>query len=305
MTKEQHWSVEELRKIRNSLGRYAAPAYEAIQDGAGELEGFDLYFVEVAILLGPDPIGVAHIYKRAPYANPDGHRARMESTVGRGWLEKSGESGYIASEKGKDLYMKYLEAYKAEYGDIKSLSSEELDRVVALLGKVVVAAEKYEKILDKPALQLSLNEIVDEDAPALQVILTQAVQMLAFRDDAHVASWSAYKIDGITWEAFSDIWGGEVSTTKELVEKRPGRQYSEEEYTKALGELVTKSWVANKDDSYEITEEGRRVREEAEDITNEYYDGPWGNALNSDEAKELQGLMEKLIAVHEPESQPA
>lgn len=304
MMNKQHWSVAELRKLLPALSHYATPAYEEIQEAAGELEGFDLYFVEVATLLGPEAIGVAHIYKRAPYANPDGHRERIESTLSRGWLERSGDSGYVDSEKGSDLYMKYIQAYKERFAEVESLPAIDLQRLSALLDVVISVAEQYTDVLDKPALQLSLSEIIDDDTSTLQKILTQAIQLLAYRDDAHVASWSPHKIDGITWEALSDIWAGEISTSEELVEKRPGRQYTKEDYESALKELARKGWTKNIEGAYTLTEEGRRVREEAEELTNDYYDAPW-TILNDAEDYEAQGLIAKLIEMHEPEPQPA
>lgn len=68
----------------------------------------------------------------------------------------------------------------------------------------------------------------------------------------------------------------------------------EDETRKAIHELVNRSWIADKE-TLILTEEGRRVREQAEDLTNKYFFSPW-SVLTDIEYNQLCGLLQQLNA---------
>ena len=300
MTKKEHWSVKQLRKLRSALGQYTNPMVTEMMDNVEDMEGSDLYLVEVATFFSPEPIGLAHIYQRAPYTNPEEHKERLIGSAERGWLEKSGDSGYTASEKGATFYAHFIKAYKDELAEVESLADDELDRIEVLLGMVVNAAKRTTEVRHKPALEFSSKELVAPDAAAIQRVQLLIVHLLAYRDDTHVASWSPHKLEGITWESFSDVWQGKITNAAELIEKRPFRGYELEDYAAALEDLARRGWLEVKEGSFVITEEGRRIREEAEELTNKYYDAAWVG-LSKEDIEELKDLFQKLAEKHEPE----
>lgn len=304
MINKQHWSVKQFRKLRPSLGQYTNQTITEMIERTEGMENSDLFLVEMATFFSPDPIGLAHIYKRGPYANPEGHKDRLAGAEERGWLAKMGDGGYTYTDKGAKFYERFSQAYKKRLSEVESIPDAELERIQELLAAVVQRAGKNPDVQNKPALELAQKESVDADAATIQKVQLFCEQLLSYRDDAHVASWSPHKLEGITWETFSDVWEGKVTNAAEMAERRPFRRYEQEDYAAAFEELAGRGWLKEKKGNYSITEEGRRIREHAEENTNQYYDSAWA-VLNDGEAEELKMLFQKLLDNHEPERVPA
>ena len=307
MAKKEHWSVKRFRKLRPAIGQYTNPMAQKMIEETADLEGSDLFLVETAIFYDPQPIGLAHLVKRGPYANPEAHKQRLQGALARGWLTKAGDGAYAPSEKGAQLYKQFAGAYKQNLAGVESIANDILESIQSVLTSVVKAARDTKEVMDKPALEMSLKETLGEDAVAIQRIELLTGNLLSYRDDAHVASWSPHQLNGITWESFSDIWGGRASSAAEIAEKRPYRGYSEKDYVSSLGELTSRGWIIERDDKkgkYNLTENGRHVREQAEDLTNKYYDVAWAN-LNAADEEKLKDLFQQLLDKHDPEIIPA
>ncbi|MBU0704896.1 MAG: hypothetical protein KKC18_13635 [Chloroflexi bacterium] len=117
--------------------------------------------------------------------------------------------------------------------------------------------------------------------------------LIRYRDDAHIAAWKPYDVSGHAWEALTFIWRGEASTAEELVEKLPFRGHSAEVYAKVLVDLASRGWVEETPDGYRITEEGRGLRQQAEDATDRYFFAPWA-CLEDAEIVQLHDLLTRL-----------
>ncbi len=112
----------------------------------------------------------------------------------------------------------------------------------------------------------------------------------AFRDDVHIAAWQPYEIDGRSWETFTFVWRGEVSSAAELVERLPFRGYEEADYTQSLELLTELGWLKKSDDHYKLTKKGQAVRKKAEETTDRYFFAPW-DQLSSSETFRLRTLL--------------
>ena len=115
----------------------------------------------------------------------------------------------------------------------------------------------------------------------------------AFRDDSHISAWTPYGVNGHTWETFSFVWNGEANTVEKLVARLPYRNYTAEDYTKTLADLTQRGWIEPSDNGYKATAEGKKIREEAEDKTNENHFSPW-KVLTDDELTKLGQLLNDL-----------
>lgn len=115
----------------------------------------------------------------------------------------------------------------------------------------------------------------------------------AFRDDAHLAAWQPYEIDGRSWEAFTLVWEGKAQTAEDLAEKLPNRGYSAGDYAGSLAELVERGWLAPANGGYRLTEEGQQLRQAAEEATNHYFYTPWA-ILDENEQVQLRNLLIQL-----------
>jgi hypothetical protein len=65
-----------------------------------------------------------------------------------------------------------------------------------------------------------------------------------------------------------------------------------------LDELSTQGWIEPGDDGYVITETGRKIREDAETVTNENFFAPW-KSLSDDELAKLDELLNELKGINQ------
>jgi hypothetical protein len=66
-----------------------------------------------------------------------------------------------------------------------------------------------------------------------------------------------------------------------------------------LQDLVSRGWIVQENGRYVSTEQGSKLRQQAEDATDRYFDAPW-LALGQAKMEEARGLMEKLAQTIEP-----
>jgi Mn-dependent DtxR family transcriptional regulator len=287
------------------MGARTGLAFEQFSEGLGGLEGRDLLFIQLAYGFAPESIGPEHIIKRAPYTNPETHRQEMAETAERGWLEAVGKGQYQLSTKGQEAGESLFALYTGVYGGLESLPDDDLQRIVALLIKVVENARALPEPAEKWAFSWGEKFDRGPSAPTTIRLRRQLIDLTAFRDDVHVAAWQPYDVSGQVWEALTYVWRGEASTAAELAEKLPSRGYDEDAYAAALDDLADRGWIAKEDGKYVATEKGRKLRLEAEDATDRYFDAAWA-VLTEAEMEGVKGLMEKLAdAVKLPEEDSA
>jgi hypothetical protein len=115
-------------------------------------------------------------------------------------------------------------------------------------------------------------------------------ELAAYRDDAHIAVWQAHKIEGHTWEVLTVLWRGQTPTSADLLyEKLGNRSIPGEVYGQDLHELVSRGWADEEAGLYQITTEGQLIREEAEELTDQYFFGAW-DCLSKAELEDLLHL---------------
>jgi DNA-binding MarR family transcriptional regulator len=130
------------------------------------------------------------------------------------------------------------------------------------------------------------------------------LDLLSYRDDAHVAAWQPYGVSGQEWEAFTMVWQGDATTAAALAEKLPYRRYDEAAYQEALQNLVARGWIAEENGEYAVTEKGNKLRQKAEDATDRIFDAAWAS-LSEAEMEEIRALLCKLAdLLKPPEEEP-
>ncbi len=73
-------------------------------------------------------------------------------------------------------------------------------------------------------------------------------------------------------------------------------QYNEvpkEVYAADLLGLANQGWVREEAGTYQVTEAGKKIRDEAEALTDKYFFAPW-SSLNESELEELASLASQL-----------
>ncbi len=125
-----------------------------------------------------------------------------------------------------------------------------------------------------------------------------ALDCLAYRDDVHLAAWSAHvdpSTEGGLWNAFSHVWAGEARTAEAIASAAAFRGYDAAFYARALADLEARGWlVAAEGGAYRTTPEGQALRDAVEGQTDEWFFAPWA-VLGDDGIGELREGVEGLL----------
>lgn len=269
-------------------------------------EEFEKYFTErrfynpclVASGLEPTPISVDVFSKRNPYGNPAGFEKLFADMASAGYLDKDDNGGYLLSKKGADAIDSTNETFYNYINQINQLAPDKGKELSVLLSKLVVAATETELTNGSLCLNITINGHPKVEADSLASIDQQIDDMFAFRDDSHISAWTPSGVDGHTWEVLSFVWNGEANTVEKLVERLPFRNYKAEDYAEALEDLTQRGWITSSDDGYKITDEGRKIREDAEAATNENFYTAW-KSLSDDELEKLGDLLNELKEINQ------
>ena len=299
MAQSARWYMDVAGQILAGMGARTNDALQEFVEENGLSDGIDLNLVQVAYGFSPEPIAPEFLIKRTPYANPDPLVTQMDGAVERGWLEALGGDRYKISARGAEVTAGLFELADGVFGAEQPLPDDELKRIGALLLAVVGTARQLSEPEEKWALSWGEKFDRGPDAPLMVQARRHLLDLLSYRDDVHVAAWQPYGVSGQEWEAFTLVCRGEAATAGELVEKLPYRRYDEAAYQEALENLVTRGWIAEENGEYAATEQGKALRQEAEDATDRYFDAAWAS-LSEAEMEELEGLLCKLAEALKP-----
>jgi len=280
--------------MQGMYAHYQHPLQQVVEEE--NIQGWDFMHAQSAHVLG-GLVRPADLHERIPYS-AESHIAKLLSeTAERGLLEPAGASptdGYRLTARGRAT----VDRMKSAVDD--TLAVAPIDATAAERATELLHAQ-VERCLgcdfDTPSLSFSRKFAPGPDAPVGPRLRRAVFDLNAFRDDAHVAAFTALDVPAHEWEAFSHVWGekvwGEpVATAAEVAEKLSFRGYSAHEYREALENAVGRGWLAHEGERYVITEEGRRVREAAEADTDARYYQAW--QLSADEQSELQHALSTL-----------
>lgn len=293
-------------KIKDGIGNFLSSIRSDINEGIAKLkedfdsiDSYDSYLVQVAGGLDPEPLGIAQVVKRSPYTNPAEIKSGFYNAVERGWLRLEGEGAYRTTEKGRN----YLEKIGTVIQEIvqanQLLSDEKLERLNNQLEKIVEQALKVEAVSDLHALNMSIA-FAREDDPLMLQVRRNMINIMAFRDDTHVAAWTLHEIEGYVFEVLSFLKNKQASTAAELTEKLEYREYSEKEYQKALDKLFKDALIFKlRKGDYAISPLGKTTWLKVEDQTNKNFDAAFAGFSN-EELEEIEDLLNQMVKDDEP-----
>jgi hypothetical protein len=212
--------------------------------------------------------------------------------AGARWLEHDGADSYALADAGRAILLRSRRRRQTLVGLLPPLPSTAVDELGALLGRVIAGSLEAPTPPDTWCLAHSRRRAPDGNAPIMAQILHYFDDINAFRDDAHMAAWRSYALEGYAWEAFALVIRGEARTADDLFERLAHRGYRRAEYARALITLAQRGWVIRDASSglAQSTAEGRAVHAAVERDTDRYFYGPWA-CLSDDEAARLQVLL--------------
>jgi len=302
------WYLDLSGKIIQGIGAHTTPKIQKYLEEIEGLEGQDIGFIQIGYAFAPDPLMVESFIARGPYGNPKNYLEQIQSSTERGWLKPTEAEAYELTEKGEKMAESFLTQGNEWFSNLPSLSEAETNRIAELLAKVVENAYKTPNPAQKATLEIGIRLKPAADAPAMSRVRRHLTDLAYFRDDAHISAWQSRGVDGKVWETLTFLWRGEAKNAAELAEQvAEYRGYTTEDYAAAFEELVTRGWAVTEDGKYQITDEGKKFRQEAEDDTDQLFYTPFKH-LDPEEIKELKNLLGELAEVvkaPEAEAEPA
>ena len=173
---------------------------------------------------------------------------------------------------------------------LQPLPEADLLRLADLLNRLVEASLAAPEPPGRWCLRIERHYDPGTDAPVMHRLDQYLSDLLAYRDDSHLAAWQRHEVSGQAWEAFSLIHRTPALTLDELSEKLARRGYGEDDYALALQQLVKRGWIEEDRGGYWSIPEGDALQEEVEVLTNRYFYAPWG-CLDEGEITALRELL--------------
>jgi len=272
MTLATFWPIA--MEALQALRRHYYPEMERV---ATELSLPEWYgWLLPALAFEPEPISAAKLRLRSPYTSPRLYQERLTNAAKQGFmiLLDEAEGAYRLSESGKRAAECVLEAAYKKMAMLQPLPSAELERLAGLLRRLVMSCLEAPEPPGKWCITHSRKTDPGNQASGLVRVDQFLSDLAAYRDDAHLAAWQPYCIEGHAWEAFTYLWRGEATTLDEICRKLARRGYLREEYLSALEDLIGCGWVEERD-GYQITTLGNEIRQTAEELTDQYFFSPW------------------------------
>jgi len=276
-----------------ALGRHYGPE---MARAAAELNLPEWYgWLLPALVLDPEPVSAARLRVRSPYTSARLYNERLANAASQGLLAlvAGTENEYRLTEWGKRAAERVIGAAYMKMATLQPLPPTELERLADLLLRLVKSCLIAPEPPGKECINLSRRTDPGDHAAVVIRIDQYLSDLSAYRDDAHLAAWQPYQIDGHAWEAFTLLWRGEASTLDDLCQRLGRRGYSRDEYRQALEDLIQRGWVAEEAGEYRVTPPGKEIRQTAEETTDRYFYTPW-SCLNQEETEDLRTLLIRL-----------
>jgi hypothetical protein len=245
--------------------------------------------------LGLDRFSILNFQRRDPYSNPEQFERLFVRLNLKGWIEPAADGSFLVTQKARETARFLIEAGDVQLSDFASMPAHELKRLVVLLKQVVIECCLTPEPPWKWAI-LKRFRVADEHYPSIMQVREYLMDLFAYRDDSHLSASRPYFNDaGIVWIVLGALWKEDAVNAEQMAEKMVFRGYEAEDYEIAIQAAVELGWVepGNRPDKFCLTAEGRRLREQAEQDTNEYFYAPW-SVLKQEEIKELYQLLTKL-----------
>lgn len=239
--------------------------------------------------------------------NPFGRIERLEDLI-QASLEKSyveaqpGSEGYILTQAGRKAASQPFKLVHKLLDQTEPMETGQLERLAGLLQKIVQATLEA----DRPTAKLNLtrSRVTDPGPKAGPVtrIDQYLTDLIFYRDDAHNAAWQPHGSSAEAWDVVTAVWREQADDLDSMVEQFQARGYTQESLLRVIEEANQLGWLTASDDKLALTPAGSDLRQTTEDLTNEYYFGPW-STLTESELQEFEDLLTAFVTALSPEEE--
>jgi hypothetical protein len=247
-----------------------------------------------ATMFPDEPITFEKYQGIFPYDSAKAFHEPLSIAAQDGYLAFDGDA-YRATKKGENATLKGMQTLTDVAASLQPMPPAELQKLVSYLMRLSEATSA----MPEPPSHFcqthykNYKRTFPSDAPLTRLFVHYYKELDFYRTDAHVAAWQIHNIEGNRWEAFTAIWSGEADTLDKFFEEYSDRGFTRDEYAQAFRELIERGWVQQDGETYQPTAEGKRIREEAEALTDQYFFAPW-SSLSESELEELASLASQL-----------
>lgn len=245
--------------------------------------------------LGLERFSIQDFQKRDPYSNPEQFERLFVRLNLKGWIEPTSDGSFLVTEKARETARFLIQAGDVQLSDFDSIPTQELKRLMLLLKQIVMECRIAPEPPNKWAI-LKRFRVADEQYPLIMQIREYLMDLFAYRDDSHLSASRPYFNDaGIVWIVLGSLEKGDAVNAEQMAEKMTFRGYDLEDYEIAIQAAMELGWVEqhSRPDKFYLTKEGKQMREQAEQDTNQYFYAPW-SVLTPKELDELYSLLTRL-----------
>jgi len=247
------------------------------------------------VTMFPDEPITFEKYRRIfPYDSAQAFHESLSIAAQEGYLTLDRDA-YRATDKGTETNRKGMQGLTDAVAPLKPMPQADLKRFVDYLmrlSEAITAAPEPPSHFCHAAYKNYKNTFPG-DAPLTRVWIHYYKELDFYRTDAHVAAWQIHNIEGNRWEVFSEVWGGKNNTLDTFFEEYSDRGFTRDEYAQAFQELVERGWLTENAGVFQTTAEGKRLRENAEALTDRYFFAAW-SCLSESELEDLSNLATQL-----------
>lgn len=245
--------------------------------------------------LGLDSFSTEDFQKRDPFSNPMQFEKIFVTLNFKGWIQPQPDDKYQVTEKARNAARRIIQAGDAFLVPFESFTDIDLKKLAGLLKQLVHSCQFTPEPPRKWAIENRFR-IADQNSPVIVQLREHLMDLFAYHDDSHIsAARPHFGQAGIVWNVLGSLWRKEKVTVEEVAESLAFRAYEINDYEVALQAAAQLGWAERIDSpsAYRITQTGRELREQAEQLTNEYFYAPWSVLIQS-ELDELYDLLLKL-----------
>lgn len=254
------------------------------------------FIIGTAFYIRPEPLTVERMRVRNPYSKPESQENDIKALTEAGFLDEKG----VITQVAVDAYQGLIDNQDSAAATLDNMPQEDSERVGTYLKRAYDAAH----VVTEPSNAcLKDASLLDMRGGAVHQVFYTVGRLNAFRDDCHLAAWKPLDMDGNVYEAFSLIWDGTADSAAKLMEARGNRGYEEADWQASLDELVKKGWLEKDGETYKVSDEGNKIREEVEVKTDEYFYQIF-DGLSDEEVDDFVALLKEVQEKFTPEPQP-
>jgi Mn-dependent DtxR family transcriptional regulator len=232
------------------------------------------------------------LWQRMPYIAPQLYERMLAGLIRAGLLVMKEDGRYQFTDPARQIGWQIYKAKHQRLGQLNLLPACQLEELAYILHRLVHASQVAAQPVSKRWLMSRCNYLA-VNAPPLAQIVENLANLDAFRDDCHLAAWQQHQVDGRTWEAFTLLWQRGQLSHNQVAEQLNIRGYHPHDYQTALHRLSHCQWVIHQDGVYTLTAQGRTIRNQVEQLTNDTFYAPW-SCLRGNELAQLYKLLTRL-----------